>query len=517
MQDISFLSPYARRLYETLAADGHITVTFNVMNSRGVTYNETARRLTDEKFFLRIKTRGDKTDAEVDCSGGKSAFYALSHISELKKNAALTDGAFECAPAFAVRGYIEGFYGMPWTHETRLKVMRKMAQKGMNAVYYAPKDDPYHRENWRALYPAEALTKLKALSDEASALYMEFTWCIAPGLSICYSDTREQAALEQKTLQLYRAGVRSFGLLLDDIPDTLPHAADRETYGETVNAHIDLVNRYYGFLTELSPDVRLTVCPTLYHGRGDEYYISKLGRNIPPQARLFWTGRDICSREQTVGEALRFIEHTRHKPLYWDNYPVNDMAMRREMHLGPLIGRENDLYKYAEGFIMNAMEAAACACIPLATAADYLWAPEEYDPEASLRAAVTDAVGKENAEAFLCFADHLRVSCLMDENSPRLKELFFEAQNDFAEIEAYLNGLDRARAFLRRDLPLCRELQPWAKKLDAALPLLQAALAYIRTGGPALAAKTKALAQAYDEIPEKYLESTDVLEAAKLL
>ena len=517
MQDLLLNDPYARRLYDTLTADGRTDIVFEISDCRKTTYHEAARRLTDEKFIITVTDEGGKTRVRVECSGEKSAFYALCRIQRLKDGALLTNGTYEYAPAFGVRGYIEGFYGKPWTHETRLEVMRRMARKGMNAVYYAPKDDPYHRENWRALYPEEELERLRALSDEAKALYMEFTWCVAPGLSIRYADPEERRALEQKTLQLYAAGVRSFGLLLDDIPETLPHEADRLCYGETVNAHIDLICGYYDFLTALGPDVRLTVCPTLYHGRGDEYYISKLGQSIPPQTRLFWTGRDICSREQNVSEALRFIEHTRHKPLYWDNYPVNDMAMRREMHLGPPIGREKELYRYAEGFIMNAMEAAACSCIPLAAAADFLWDPEGYDPEVSLQAAVTEAVGKENADAFLCFADHLRVSCLMDENSPRLKALFFETPLNDDGIGSYIRNIREARAFLQRDLPICRELRPWAKKLDAALPLLKTALAFLDSGDPSLANEVRALADAYDAIPERYLESTDVLEAVKLI
>ena len=65
---------------------------------------------------------------------------------------------------------------------------------------------------------------------------------------------------------------------------------------------------------------------------------------------IFWTGLDICSREITTYEAIRFIDNTKHMPLYWDNYPVNDAEMMNEMHIGPLIGREKDLYKVSGSY-----------------------------------------------------------------------------------------------------------------------------------------------------------------------
>ena len=64
---------------------------------------------------------------------------------------------------FAVRGYIEGFYGNPWTQAQRLDMLRFAAAHGANACFYAPKDDPYHRKLWRELYPPEALSRLREL------------------------------------------------------------------------------------------------------------------------------------------------------------------------------------------------------------------------------------------------------------------------------------------------------------------------------------------------------------------
>ncbi len=111
----------------------------------------------------------------------------------------LTDGKFVCCPSFRSRGYIEGFYGKPWSHEERKSVLSLMAKNRMNTVYYAPKDDKYHRELWRELYHEKELSKLKELVDMSAKYFLDFYWCIAPGLSMKYSDKKEFDTLIEKT------------------------------------------------------------------------------------------------------------------------------------------------------------------------------------------------------------------------------------------------------------------------------------------------------------------------------
>ena len=516
--------PAAASAFPTLKNADDLQIELIYENTRRVCYDETAHRLTDEQFLLQIADKDGRTEIRAVCSGEKSAFYALCEVQRRLEQATLAPGEWTVAPRFPVRGYIEGFYGRPWTHDRRLSVLSLMAEHRMNTVFYAPKDDPYHRKAWREPYPAAQLSRLKTLADTAAGYYMTFYWCVAPGLSVCYADPAEFDRLLQKTKQLYGVGVRAFGLLLDDIGETLQFPADRERYGETVNAHADFICRYAAALAALDPAVRLAVCPTLYNGQGNEYYISKLGRNIPPGVGLFWTGRDICSRELTCREAILFFEGTRHKPLYWDNYPVNDMAMRHEMHLGPLIGREPELWKYADGLIANCMEYPECSKIPLITAADYLWLGEAYDPEASWRGAAERVVGKADADAFLTFADHLRVSCLQDENSQRLKALFRQIERAKAAgnkkearalAAAYLEKTRRAMDFLRRDLPICRELSKWTEKFGAFRDILPQLFDCMIEDDHTLLPQILRKIDLYNALPARFAADMDLIEAAE--
>lgn len=472
-------------------------------DTRRVLYDEATRRLTDEKFIITVKD----DNVLIECSGDKSEFYARNTLARLP----LANGEHVFAPAFGTRGYIEGFYGKPWTLNERLSVMSLMAKHGLNTYCYAPKDDPFHRKLWRLTYPEKELSDLRLLIGHAKKNYMELMWCVAPGLDIRYSSDADLHQLLDKLKQLYDSGVRSFGLLLDDISETLRYKEDKRAFRETVNAHIYLIDKVYSCLKSHDDRIKLTVCPTLYHGRGDEYYIRKLGNNIAADISLFWTGRDICSRELTSQEAASFVTNTRHKPLYWDNYPVNDMAMHFEMHLGPLIGREGDLYKYSEGIISNCMEYAECSKIPLITAADYMWYGEKYDPESSWRNAIKEVVGKENAECFTLFADQLRASCLMDENAPILKALAFSDSGDEEKI-AYLTNLRRACDYLSSDEPICRELKKWSDKFRIAADIITLLFEYSKTKDTKTEKQVFRLIKKYNSIPEKLTDDSDFME-----
>ena len=511
-----------KAVFEKLFGDTDYKIEIIYESSKQVCYCEKSHRVTDEKYILSVSGK----EVKICCSSEKGAFYALCDLAKRIDESSVSNGEYICSPLFSVRGYIEGFYGTPWSHESRKSVMELMAGNRMNTVYHAPKDDLYHREKWREKYPEDELIKLKELVDKASEYYMDFYWCIAPGLSMKYSDNSEFGALIEKSKQLYSIGIRCFGLLLDDIDEELAFDEDKTVFGETVNAHIDLINRYYSALKEIDSSIRLTVCPTLYHGKGNEYYISMLGKNIPPLVSVFWTGRDICSRELTSHEAIRFIESTYHKPLYWDNYPVNDCSMFNEMHISPIINRDPDLYKYSEGIISNCMEYAECSKIPLITFADYLWDSENYDPQKSWEGAIRQVVGKENADNFIVFADHLYTSCLKDANSRRMYEAFDniesvlksgDKEKAFALAESYLSKMNACRDYLKRDLPICRELSKWSEKFFVSCDIMNRIFEYIKTKDENLIEELLLLIEKYEAMPARLSNDINIREELKNL
>ena len=316
---------------------------------------------------------------------------------------------------FAVRGIVEGFYGNPWTHEQRLELLGFMASRGLNTFVYTPKDDPLVRRAWRAPYEGRELRRLNELVNRALATGVDFVFCVSPGLSMRYSDESDLDALTSKFASVEALGVQAFGLLFDDIPRELQHVEDRGAFDTLADAHVSVANHV---ADRLGQRTRLIVCPTVYSGYGTEEYVAILGAGLEPGVDIFWTGRASCSPALDVGDAAVFERAARRPATYWDNYPVNDEAMGFELHIGPYRGRDPHLFRHAFGVVANGMELYEASKIPFATIADYLAAPETYDPERSWRRAIRDVVGDADLDAFLLFADNVRSSCLSPDDAP---------------------------------------------------------------------------------------------------
>ncbi len=465
--------------YDITLSDNGFGVEILVSNNRKTTYIEELCKLSDEKYFITV----DEDKVLIEASTRRGVFRAVNTLCKIIIKNELAVGTVEDYPLFSTRGYIEGFYGDTWEQSKRLSVMSLMAKYGMNTFYYAPKDDEYHRDKWRDVYPPKELNDLKNLFDSATENEFDFCWSIGPGLTYQYTSDKDFELLINKIKNVYSIGVRNFGLLLDDIPADFQYEEDGKVFDEIVDAHIYLVNKAYNALKDFDSSITLTVCPTQYFGDEKGYYISKFGSSIPVDVKLFWTGAEICSRVQTVREADEFMRSTCHRPLYWDNYPVNDAEMFQEMHIGPLLGRDKELYKHCDGIISNVMEYAECSKIPLMTIADYLWNPMEYNPEKSLSNAHDEMLG-DNKDLFFYIAEHLQVSCVNRHASAFMSETFEKINfqkaigNMDKALEIFSEYIGKCKSCLElisdTTNPLFDEMKKWVKKFSMCCDLLDA-------------------------------------------
>lgn len=329
---------------------------------------------------------------------------------------------------FAVRGVIEGFYGRPWTREERLDMVDFLGARGMNTFVYGPKDDPMLRRDWRTPFGGTEHALLTELRERCTQAGLRLLVCVSPGLTIRYSDDADVADLARKLVSALEVGADGVGLLLDDIPFRLQHEADVERFASLAEAHAALTAAVAAAVHAEHPDAAMFVCPTLYCGYGDEPYLAGLAAGVPAGVDICWTGRAICSPTLDLPDAEVFTATTGRPPLYWDNYPVNDVAMTFEAHLGPYRGRDPRLATGSRGIVANPMELVESSKIPLATVADFLVDPEGYDPERSWQRAIADVVGDStgdgaDAEAFRTYADNVRFSCLEPSDAPAVVEL----------------------------------------------------------------------------------------------
>ena len=379
-------------------------------------------------------------------------------------------------PSFPIRGIVEGFYGPPWSHADRLDVLRFEGQHGMNIYIYGPKDDPYHRKLWREGYPPEQLKHMGELADTARENFVDFSFAISPGLSMIYSSEADFQTLAHKLESVGKLGISNFALLLDDVPQDLVHPEDKARFKTLAQAHIHLINRLYEHLKSLSPQNRLTVCPTTYTNEwGDRDYIRELGAGVNPDIPLDWTGTEVIPQSITAAQAEEWGGYIRRKPLVWDNYPTND-GNPWWLNLDPLRGRDAGLFAATQGLFSNPMNQTHATLISLQTVSDYLWNPRAYDPEKSQLHALVSQYG-EDAPALL--APLLRIFTADREDGLIFRSIFEESWTpvDVPAIESQVSRLSSSIAALRGQ----RRFEKLVSEISPLPVILRDQLSRVRT------------------------------------
>jgi len=435
-----------------------------------------------------VLATGDAPDTKVIAMVGKDergAFYATQTFRQLL---AETPGLNQVPgvtirdwPTMAVRGVIEGFYGMPWSQEERLSQLAFYGERKMNTYVYAPKDDPYHRDSWREPYPPNELADLAELTDAAAANHVDFVWTISPGLDICYSSDEDFDILVAKSQAAWDAGVRRFALLLDDIIIKMNCAQDEARFAAAANpaaaAQAYLLNRFKReFLGTHEGAAPLITVPTEYHQEGTSPYREQFADLVDPEILVYWTGIGITTDTITNDDAAKTSAIFKHDLLIWDNFPANDFD-RSRVFLGPLTGRDAELTEHGvRGLTANPMEHAEASKIALSTVADYTWNPAGYDPSRSWEHSLR-RLGGDHAPALRTFAENALSSPLRRDESPVLRRLIesfwaaYEQGDADAEGQALIAAfteLERAARVLAEEFDnaaFVAEMNPWLDKM----------------------------------------------------
>lgn len=283
-------------------------------------------------------------------------------------------------PEVPERGVVEGFYGTPWPHAKRLRLIEFLGEHKMNTYIYGPKDDPYHSSpRWREPYPDREAGNIRELSSTAADHHVDFYWAIHPGKDIRWTEEDYRNVLE-KFEAMYSLGVRAFAVFFDDISGE----------GTSARRQADLLNRlHHDFVSEKGDVQPLVMCPTQYNrawSGGD--YLDTLGTTLDPSIRVMWTGNTVVA--DLDRPSMEWINaRLRRRAYIWWNFPVSDYV-RDHLLMGPVYGNSTDIGPLYGGFVSNPMERAEASRVALFGVADYAWNPEQYDSEAAFLAAVRE-------------------------------------------------------------------------------------------------------------------------------
>ncbi|MGN0025476.1 MAG: beta-N-acetylglucosaminidase domain-containing protein, partial [Clostridium sp.] len=306
-----------------------------------------------------------------------SAFYGLTtlyHIFNQTTNNSIRNFKIEDYSNVVTRGFIEGYYGNPWSVQDRMDLMTYGGYYKLNAYFYAPKDDPKHRTQWRSLYTADELKWIKQLADVGNASKTRFVYGIHPfpgndAFGIGKNEAgyqKDLADLKAKLKQVIDQGVRQVAILADDFANPGGQLGLRLVNDITTWLQTEVKIQY--------PDMKTTLpyIPYDYMGNGSSNEFSYL-KQSPQNVQLVCTGGRVWG-EVTQSFSQTFKNNTGRAPYYWINWPCSDNSKK---HL--LMGG-NDTFLHPgvdptiiEGIMLNPMQQSEANKSALFAVADYSW------------------------------------------------------------------------------------------------------------------------------------------------
>lgn len=343
-----------------------------------------------EAYWLSIGDKG----AIIVGYDEEGLFYGIQTFLGSIAKGKLETGTVTDWPDVDFRGTVEGFYGTPWSHKARLSQIEFYGRNKMNTYIYGPKDDPYHRDQWRKPYPTEEANRIKELNEVAKKNGVNFYWAIHPGVDIKWNN-EDRDNLIHKLEMMYALGIRSFAVFFDDI---WGEGAKADKQAELLNYVDDnFINRHKG----ISP---LIMCPTEYNkawANDEKGYLRTLGTKMNKDIRIMWTGNTVVHCIDK--ESMQWINSRIDRKAYvWWNFPVSDFV-RDHVLLGPAYGNGKDIAGDVSGFVSNPMEHAEASKISLYGIADYTWNMKAYNAETDWLKGIEDLL-PGNAEALRTFA-----------------------------------------------------------------------------------------------------------------
>lgn len=324
-----------------------------------------------------------------------AAYYGVTSLKRIfeqleentVKNLTLKDYA-----EIEFRGFIEGYYGNPWSKADRIDLMKFGGEIKMNQYVFAPKDDPYHNAKWRDLYPTEEdpdgsdITDITELARAGNESKCFFVYALHPFQNNPLTEENYAADLEvvkNKFAQVIEAGVRQVAILEDDA------SANGRWSADTLARLLTDIENWLKEMKKTYPDLKtdLLFCPGwMAYANGmtdsnnsDVQKIKQIYEKSPDEVRMVMTGGKVWGE---VNDAFsdnfyaRLAETSKggSYPYLWVNWPCNDNT-----HNSLIMGGHNYILhegispeKY-QGVILNPMQHSEPSKVAIFTASDYLW------------------------------------------------------------------------------------------------------------------------------------------------
>ena len=312
-----------------------------------------------------------------------SAFYGLTtlyHIFAQMDSLTIRNFEIEDYADVVSRGFIEGYYGNPWSTEDRVNLMKWGGYYKLNAYFYAPKDDPKHRTQWDVLYTDEELEKkIKPLAVAGNESKCRYVYALHPfpqgnHLRFDANYDADLAKLKAKFKQVIDQGVRQIAILADDF------------WNPGGQNGLRLLNDMTEWLKEVKkeyPDMKMTIpyVPFDYMGNGSSAELQIL-KQAPDNVQIVMTGGRVWG-EVTNNFTSTFTNNVGRGPFMWINWPCTDNS-KKHLIMG---GYDTFLHpgvdpSKIQGIMLNPMQQSEPSKAAIFGNASYAWNIWETKEEA---------------------------------------------------------------------------------------------------------------------------------------
>lgn len=322
---------------------------------------------SDGKTSDQIIVLGKDTDA---------AYYGLTTLYQILQQvegSALRAFTVNDYADVITRGFIEGYYGNPWSTQNRVDLMTWGGYYKLNAYFYAPKDDPKHNAKWRELYSEDELReKIEPLAQAGNESKCRFVFALHPFMSNPITPTNYDESvkvLKQKFTQVMDHGVRQIAILADDAGDQ-----GKDLYIKLCREMTDWLHEQQkatkedGSLKYPGLKDTLIFCPVNYMGNGEAWY-----SDLPETVQVINTGGRVWGKIDNKF-ASTFQGNSGVAPFMWINWPCSDND-KDALHMG---GHNNFLGSdlkpgQVKGVVINPMQQSEPSKQGIFMNADFTW------------------------------------------------------------------------------------------------------------------------------------------------
>ena len=340
-------------------------------------YDKDLFKKTDAYLLASVPAKGNRGDSIVVL--GKStdaAFYGLTSLYQIFQQidgAKLSAFTLQDYADVVTRGFIEGYYGNPWSTEDRVNLMNWGGYYKLNAYVYAPKDDPKHNAKWQELYtPEEIESKIKPLAAAGNESKCRFVFALHPFMSHPITKGNYDTyvpKMKAKFKQVIDAGVRQIAILADDAGNQ-GNDLYKKLLEDTTQWLHELQQEKNADGTLKYPGLKDTLifCPVNYMGHGEEWY-----KDLPKNVQVVNTGGRVWGKIDKQF-ADTFKKKSGVSPFMWINWPCSDND-KDALHMG---GHDNFLGSdlkpgQVEGVVLNPMQQSEPSKQGIFMNADFSW------------------------------------------------------------------------------------------------------------------------------------------------